>query len=986
MKKKHLALAALFSTAAICVGVGACVLNGNATVVNAADPVTTWTDESTGITYTFDYDISTGYYTDIGDLTAPLDISSETGHKYANIPQSGVADISRDEAKDGSFVMNNTTGFVTYTNGIAFQMKTEDEWVRPAGNRSTTSYEESKWARVDVFYGDSKIFLARYGNTNTLRVEFWHHNGTEYITGLDGSTNVIATVPNFFVNGKMSDWAEIKISKIQCTKISNSSTATGYWMNFSIKAPGANEATPIINQYFNHEGTYGWNNCDAVVIKNCTTLEAANADYDIDANTDGVQRYENPLYLRRADGNYIDEATYYEDEVSYDASYWAKQYGQLDNAEVIKLVNGTRTVTSAGNTGAFATKNPTAYTIAGASGDASKVVLASNGVSAKVAPADGTALTEKWDMLGGFISNIAYYFTYSRNRLLLNIDQRIAYDGNKYAWADSGAGSAGTVRSSYILTNDFDASVAHTYEITRRLVKEDTTTGKEAGYLLTFYIDKGTDDEIVLKLNSGFAADSRWNGMTFVANFGKDVIVGDAYSVTEAETYTDMGEVNDNFAYGCEFTSSSRWGEPGAYKAKNGNIAKSDGFEARFKGVAASTLLSAPVETAYGFMRAEVGASSVLFNLSASKTIAFDTFNTASGHLPTGTYSTSIVYEHGEEYVVRMTRSAVDYQGTAAGMGAIVRMYIAKVDATTGAPAEGWDATPAAQWFDYSYFRNQSTPGAGDEALCLYATPINNKTNNDMCKHTVQLSSNKYVGVKTVVDGTTTLNKVERGGDFTFPTVENIVAWKSDSAVVAEGALTGVTQSATYTAYTLAVKDSAYASLRFRPIDSSAALTVDNIQVSIKFTAEVNRADAESVKEALGATDMEIGYVITKHGATDAEDVKSNEIPVESFAGNTFSVLQSGITEADYGTQFSMQSYVKFTLEDDSTVYVWGEVNEGGYTKNNTTVAHIVNGAWATATGAQSEEYCYEVETGVYSCYDTTLYTVLKNYYNLIDA
>jgi hypothetical protein len=205
--------------------------------------------------------------------------------------------------------------------------------------------------------------------------------------------------------------------------------------------------------------------------------------------------------------------------------------------------------------------------------------------------------------------------------------------------------------------------------------------------------------------------------------------------------------------------------------------------------------------------------------------------------------------------------------------------------------------------------------------------------------------------------------------------------------VKAGATLADVNESVTYTAYTLAVKDSAYSALRFRPIDKAADLTADNIQVSIKWTATVNKADVENIAGALGAR-YEIGYVVTKHGATDAEDdKKSPEMKVESFAGNTFAVLQSGITAADYNTEFSMQSYVKFTLEDDSTIYVRGEVNEGGHTKNNTTVAHIVNGAWGTATkDVKDEEYRYEVETGVYSCYDTTLYTVLKNYYDLINA
>ncbi len=999
MKKKLLALAALFSTAAVCVGVGVGALHKDATIVNAADPVTTWTDTkgtddtADDVTYTFDYDISTGYYTDLGDLNAYAEISTETGRKFTNIPQGGDPDIYRDENLDGAFVMANAGGILTNTGGIAFQMKTDNVWVRPAGTSTHVkdgALGVSNWARVDIFYGDSRIYLTRKGSSNDLQVEYWHHNGTSYVTGLDGSTNPIAVIPNFFVDGAMTDWAEIKLSKIQCTAISNSSTATGYWMNFSIKAPGASEATPVINQYFNHEGQYGWNKQDTITIKNCTVLEAANADYDIDANTEGVQRYVNHMYLRRADGNYIDEATYYQDEVSYDASYWANAYGRLGIDEMVKLANGNRTVTSSGELGGlgagtgFYKKAVQAYHIAGSGEDANTVVKKSNGISAKVAPADGAALSgERWDFLGGMISGIRYSFTYTTSGdLLLTIEQNNTYDGNKYAW-DVGSGM-GTVRTRYILSNNFDTSAAHTYEVTRRLVNGDETAGLEKGYLLSFYIDRGTANEIVLKVNSGFAAESRYHCMSMVANFGKDVIAGDVYSNYGEETYTDLGELNDNIAYGVTNTSGARWDyEPNSAKVKA--VANTDGFEVRFKGVSQNALLAAPTASALGFLRAEVGTASALFDLRKSGdnyVVVFDTWNTSIAHTNMGLYWTGIVYEDGAEYVVRMTRTAFNYQGTMAGQGSIIRVYMAKVDAATGAPADGWDAAPVAQWLDKGAYVNGSGYKAGNESLCLAPTNTGNSAAN---AHDVYFSSNKYVGVKTIVDGTPTVNKVVRGEDFTLPTVDNLVAWSGETVVKAGATLADVNESATYTAQTLTISDSAYSALRFRPIDKAADLTADNIQVSIKWTATVNRADVENIAEALGAS-YEIGYVVTKHGATDAEDMKSPETAVENFAGNTFAVLQSGITEADYNTEFSMQSYVKFTLEDDSTVYVWGEVNEDGYTKNNTTVAHIVNGAWATATDEQSEEYCYEVETGVYSCYDTTLYTVLKNYYNLINA
>ena len=988
MKKKLLALAALCSAAAICVGVGVGVLHKDTMTVSAASPVLTWTDDkgtakdtSDDVTYTFDYDISAGCYTDLGDLNAYAEISSETGRKFTNMKQSGKADIYRNDAMGGAFIMANTDALLTKTGGIAFQMKTDNAWRRPAGSTTSNTYSAMEYGRVDIFYGDSRIDLKREGDS--LAVEYWHYNGSMYIGGLGTTSGAIniKTIPNFFVGGKMSDWAEIKLSKIQCTAVSNGSAATGYWMNFSIKAPGANEATTIINQYFNHEATYGWDSYDTIAIKNCTVLDAWQSDYDIDANRAGVQRYENNMYLRRADGNYIDIDSYYETEVSYDASYWASTYGGLGIDETIKLANGSRTVTSAGSLEAFGSKTPQAYNVAGASGDANAVVHASNGISAKIAPADGKAF-ERADFLGGMISNLRYSFTYEDGRLHLTIEQNNAYDGNIYAW-NVGSGM-GTLRNRYILSTNFDTSLAHTYEITRRLVKGDTTDGLEKGYLLSFYIDRGTAKAVELKVVSGFAADSVYDCMNLTANFGKDVIVGDVYSNCDTETYTDLGEFSDDIAYGVTNTSCGRWDyQSNLEKVKT--VANTDGLEVRFKGVSQNATLASPTEDAYAFMRAEVGTAIALFDLQKSGdkyVVVFDTFNTSVGYTSMGTYFTNIVYEHGAEYVVRMTRTALNYQGTMANKGSIVRMYMAKVDAITGEPASGWGEAPIAQWLDRGAYAKGAGNQPGNEGLCLVPVHINDMASN---AHDVYLSSNKYVGVKTVVDGTSTINKVVRGEDFTLPTVENLVAWTGETVEKAGATLAAINESATYTAQTLAISDSAYASLRFRPIDKAADLTTDNIQVSIKWTASVNRADVENIAEALGAS-YEIGYVITKHGATDAEDKKSPEMEVKSFDGNTFAVLQSGIGEANYNTQFSMQSYVKFTLEDSATVYVWGEVNEDGYTQNNTTIAHIVNGAWTTATGEQSEEYCHEVETGVYSCYDVALYTVLKNYYHVINA
>ena len=297
---------------------------------------------------------------------------------------------------------------------------------------------------------------------------------------------------------------------------------------------------------------------------------------------------------------------------------------------------------------------------------------------------------------------------------------------------------------------------------------------------------------------------------------------------------------------------------------------------------------------------------------------------------------------------------------------------------------ENWDAQPLVEYLDKGYIRNQANSQAGSESLEVHA--INKYA------HSIYFSSNKYVGVKTITGDNESINKVVRGENFTLPKVKGLVAWETGEENSAQDIIFGeeivlaaVSESATYNALCIDVKDSAYASLRFRPIDVNAELTEDNIQVSIKWTAQVNRADVEVMANKLGAT-AEIGYVITKHGLTDAEDMKSPEMIVESFAGDTFAVLQSGIDKANYSTQFSMQSFVKFTFADDSTIYVWGEVNEDGYTQNNNTVENIVNGAWNTATGEQSQEYCYEVEEGVYSCYDVTLYNVLKNYYQSING
>lgn len=268
-------------------------------------------------------------------------------------------------------------------------------------------------------------------------------------------------------------------------------------------------------------------------------------------------------------------------------------------------------------------------------------------------------------------------------------------------------------------------------------------------------------------------------------------------------------------------------------------------------------------------------------------------------------------YEIGAEYVWRVTRNTVD---TADGKekGSIVRVYVGKIDTATNMPTSNWDSKPALEYYD-TYAR--STTAVSANGIYAQATNINNNVNG---AHTITFSSNKYVGVKTNVDGVETINKLDRGSDFTFGNVSNgstvHVGWSEGASAYSAAdfhavgsKLENVTVSdpTVYKALTMTLTADKAASLKFRQrmVDGQYL----PMEASLKWN--VNAEDYNNLATYFGG--IKFGYKLM------AENGKSYEAQVENVTDGytepyAFSIIQSNIDEASYTMKFACQAYVEF--------------------------------------------------------------------------
>lgn len=300
MKKKFLALAALLCSATVCATVGAAVMNNNVQTVSAEATTSTWTDTATGTTYTFEGDISKFSTTDIGEIAASTNYSKVLG---TEVGYTGGA-VSNWAENDDCLIYLTDQAWTKTTNGIHFSFETNNVWRRPAGTDAGTNTSETTATRIEIYYGDLRLYLVREGNN--LKPEIWSR-GTSTLTLTAGTnsnadTSMVHASANynwFNANTKLQDgWAEVKISKYACTN------AAGYWLKIAYTKPNqpqafdsATGAVVVFDGYVAQPMTT--DEFDNFAIKNATLDTAAKANYKVVNEAD--KNYDCKLSIRRGD-------------------------------------------------------------------------------------------------------------------------------------------------------------------------------------------------------------------------------------------------------------------------------------------------------------------------------------------------------------------------------------------------------------------------------------------------------------------------------------------------------------------------------------------------------------------------------------------------------------------------------------------------------------------------------------------------------------
>lgn len=403
----------------------------------------------------------------------------------------------------------------------------------------------------------------------------------------------------------------------------------------------------------------------------------------------------------------------------------------------------------------------------------------------------------------------------------------------------------------------------------------------------------------------------------------------------ETETYKDVADLTDfnatlanNYAMGITNTSTDRYTDREEDFLPIPNMGDGAlGLEFRAKNI--GNTLETYVANGYNcsFMLMNIGSSSVMVDYhSGWDTIAFRPFNESdwkfvgANSYGSGTHSKEhspfrFTYDITAEYVWRMTRTPVIKKTNDDGKGAIIRVYMGKINAATDAPVEGWDKMPVFEYYD-PYSRTCTTDSAKRGFL------VRNTTLNGLADgvHTMSFSSNKYVGVKTIVGDDVTVNKVARGGSYTLAdlTSDNMVhiGWSKGASeytandFVAKGtALTNLKESATYTALALKMNADKTADLRFR----KRAENNNELEISLQW--DVSSEDIGNVGYYFG--NITYGYKITSNNGKNSGDVDCMELLTTDgvSAPYAYSVIQSGITDSNM--EFTFQAYVKFMVDGE---------------------------------------------------------------------
>ncbi len=300
-------------------------------------------------------------------------------------------------------------------------------------------------------------------------------------------------------------------------------------------------------------------------------------------------------------------------------------------------------------------------------------------------------------------------------------------------------------------------------------------------------------------------------------------------------------------------------------------------------------------------------------------------------------------YDINAEYVMRITRIAArPLNASDDGKGALIRLYLGKVDPNTNMPEEGWDKVAMFEIFDV-YERYPSGYDVNRQGLGIanYSLQDGNKY-----QHTVTFCSNKYIPyIKTLVDGKTTTythtkeNPIERG-EFKIPEEINVstantffIGWGvydestkklldySDCNVISINesgeVVEGVTKEAVYVPLTIRMEADEKASLRirYRKLDENGQPTIPELSLQWNIKAyscpEFDLAlDLSAYKEAL-----QFGYKFTANGKFLEDDVPHKPEYFNNFTATKpyeYSITQSSISAKSFHVNFLCQAYLTF--------------------------------------------------------------------------
>lgn len=319
----------------------------------------------------------------------------------------------------------------------------------------------------------------------------------------------------------------------------------------------------------------------------------------------------------------------------------------------------------------------------------------------------------------------------------------------------------------------------------------------------------------------------------------------------------------------------------------------------------------------WGFMTLQAGSSYLVLNYNADTqkmSILPYSMSGSGRYFPQTDFNWE--YDPYAEYAWRITRTPVAFEGESDplgikskyGCGAIVRLYRGKINPETHMPEDGWDDEPIFEAYDPG-------PRKGAEAqyngLQIYAADCDGEAPNLR----ITLSSNKYVGVRTIIDEEKTVNRIYRGDSYTLEKLDDAMTyffgWSKGARHYEEEDIIRPAQtplllenlhvSATYTALGLKITADEAASLRFRKkVDGTT-------EVALQWQATV--VDVGNVGYYFGG--LELGYKLY------ADNGKSREMQVISYRENflksyTYTIVQSGIPEGSYDRMFTFQAYVSF--------------------------------------------------------------------------